>query len=296
MADIDHARIVERLGDTHEERLLSVLKDLEDEISSIILDAPLDDGRLSDLAWATQARADIQRAFRETFLTEADSFIREYDSIIESMSGMFQEYGGLFEVPPEVISQLKQVSFRGFEDIASTFTDELADELYQNTLAGRPVAESVKNMRQKINGVFMESDKAEINRLVAIAEQAGDAADEAIEALHREYAADRTGKNMRRYASQMVRDSLHQFDASINVAAGKEIGAEKWKYYGSVVRDSRKWCADHAGKTYTEEEVREMWANNSWTGKAPGDPFIVRGGYNCRHHWRPVFDLEDDDA
>jgi len=23
-------------------------------------------------------------------------------------------------------------------------------------------------------------------------------------------------------------------------------------------------------------------------GKATGDPFIVRGGYNCRHHWQPV--------
>ena len=25
-------------------------------------------------------------------------------------------------------------------------------------------------------------------------------------------------------------------------------------------------------------------------GKAAGDPFIVRGGYNCRHHFRPVLD------
>ena len=99
---------------------------------------------------------------------------------------------------------------------------------------------------------------------------------------------------MRRYASQMVHDSLMQFDAGINVAAGKEVGATEWKYYGSVIQDSRPWCVKHAGKRFTEDEIREMWANNEWQGKAPGDPFIVRGGYNCRHHWRPVFDIEVD--
>jgi hypothetical protein len=92
----------------------------------------------------------------------------------------------------------------------------------------------------------------------------------------------------------MVHDSLMQFDSSIVVNAGKESGAEKWKYYGSVIRDSREWCKQHAGKIYTEEEIREMWAENQWQGKAPGDPFIVRGGYNCRHHFRPVFEENEN--
>jgi len=293
MADIDHARIVERLGDTHEERILAILNDLEERIASIVLAAPLTDGKLSDLAWAIQARTQIEQAFRETFLTEADSIVRNYDEVTASLGAMFEEYGGLFEVSEDILTNLKRVSFQGFQDIASTFADELANELYQNTLAGRPINESVKNVRQKINGVYMESDKAEVNRLVTLAKEGSE---EAVEALHKIYAADRTGNNMRRYASQMVHDSVMQFDASLNVAAGKEVGANKWKYYGSVIRDSREWCKKHAGKSYTEDEIREMWASSSWTGKAPGDPFIVRGGYNCRHHWRPVFDDEVLDA
>jgi len=293
MTDIDHARIVERLGDTHEERILAILNDLEERIASIVLAAPLTDGKLSDLAWAIQARTQIEQAFRETFLTEADSIVRNYDEVTASLGAMFEEYGGLFEVSEDILTNLKRVSFQGFQDIASTFADELANELYQNTLAGRPINESVKNVRQKINGVYMESDKAEVNRLVTLAKEGSE---EAVEALHKIYAADRTGNNMRRYASQMVHDSVMQFDASLNVAAGKEVGANKWKYYGSVIRDSREWCKKHAGKSYTEDEIREMWASSSWTGKAPGDPFIVRGGYNCRHHWRPVFDDEVLDA
>ena len=293
MTDINHAKIVEKLGDTHETRILAILTELEDRIAALVLSAPLVDGKLSDLAWSLQARAQIEQIFRETFLTEADLLVRDYDKVSSSLATMFKEYGGVFQLSDDILINLKKVSFQGFQDIASTFTDELANELYQNTLTGRPIDESIKNVRQKINGVYMESDQAEVNRLVALAKEGSD---EAVEALHKVYAADRTGNNMRRYASQMVHDSLMQFDASLNVAAGKEIGAERWKYYGSVIRDSREWCKKHAGNSYTENEIREMWSSSSWSGKASGDPFIVRGGYNCRHHWRPVFDDEVLDA
>ena len=33
------------------------------------------------------------------------------------------------------------------------------------------------------------------------------------------------------------------------------------------------------------DEVRSLWASKNWKGKKPGDPLIVRGGYNCRHQW-----------
>lgn len=294
-ADLDHARIVEALGDAHERRMLTILQQLEQRIAAYMVNAPATDGNLFDLAWSVQARTDIERIMRETYLTEVDSIIREYDDVLGSLSEMFQEYESFVGVSDEVVANLKRASFLGFEDIAATFSNELANELYQNTLTGRPVEESIRNIRQKINGVYIQSDQAEIQRLVNIANNAeGEAAEEAVRQLHQVYASDRVGRNMRRYASQMVQDSLMQFDASINVAAGKEVGADRWKYFGSVIQDSRPWCIRHANKTYTEAEIREMWASNEWAGKAPGDPFIVRGGYNCRHHWRPVFDIEVD--
>ena len=117
---------------------------------------------------------------------------------------------------------------------------------------------------------------------------AGD--EEAIKKLHSVYAADKTGNNMRKYARQMVVDTVAQFDASINVAAGKESGVDKWLYYGDVIRDTRPFCQKHAGKELTEEYIRDYFANNDWAGKADGDPFIVRGGYNCRHHFMPVYE------
>jgi len=291
-ADLDHARIVDALGNSHERRMLDVLQTLENRIAGYMVSAPTQEGKLFDLAWAVQARADIQQIMRETYLTQADINVREYQQVVESLGEMFEQYESFVGVSPEVISQLQRISFQGFQDIAVTFSDELANEVYQNTLTGRPIDESIKNIRQKVNGVYIQSDQAEVQRLVNIANSDSPEAEEAVRQLHQIYAADRTGRNMRRYATQMVHDSLMQFDASLTVAAGKEIGATEWKYYGSVIQDSRPWCIKHAGKKYTEDAIREMWANNEWTGKAAGDPFIVRGGYNCRHHWRPVFDIE----
>jgi hypothetical protein len=275
--------------------MLSILQQLEDRLAAYAIQAPVQDGRLFDLAWSIQARADIERILRETYLTEVDSIVRDYDTVVDSVGEMFEAYESFLGVPDEVVANLKRVSFQGFQDIAVTFSNELANELYQNTLVGRPIEESIRNLRQKINGVYIQSDQAEVQRLVNIANNAeGDASEEAVRQLHQVYASDRTGRNMRRYASQMIHDSLMQFDASINVAAGKEVGADRWKYYGSVIQDSRPWCIKHAGKKFSEDQIRDLWANNEWQGKAPGDPFIVRGGYNCRHHWRPVFDIEVD--
>ena len=73
-ADLDHARIVDALGTTHERRMLAILQQLEDRLAAYALEAPTQDGRLFDLAWSVQARADIERIIRETYLTEADSY------------------------------------------------------------------------------------------------------------------------------------------------------------------------------------------------------------------------------
>ena len=294
MADVDHARIVEALGNSHEQRLLDILEELESEIASLLDSAPVTDGKLNDLSYAVKSRTGIRDAFRNTYLTEIDSIIREYDQVIESMSEMWSGYGQAFQVPQETITALKEMTFQGFQDIGSTFANDIADEIYHSTLAGRSREDAVRNIRQKVNGVYMESDQAEINRLVEIAKKGGKEGEDAVAALHRQYAADRTGRNMRRYAKQMIHDAISQFDAGIAVAAGKEIDAEKWVYFGSLVEDSREICVElvNADKSYTEEQIRTMWEARNWSGKADGDPFIVRGGYNCRHLWRPSFGEE----
>jgi hypothetical protein len=287
-ADTQHAQTLEKLGDLHEKRMIDALAVLEDRIAKLAASAPLQDGKLFDLEWAIAARRDILKVMTEEYLNTANRNVSDYKQAAESATKMISRYTDFVGLSPEVIGSLQRVSFQGFEDIAGTFLNELSGEIYQNTLTGRTIDESIKAIRQKINGVYAQSDQAEVAKLVNIANAGGADADEAIKKLHSVYAADKLGNNMRRYATQMVHDSLMQFDASVNVTAGKETGAEHWKYYGSTVQDSREFCREHAGKVYTENEIDEIWKGN-WSGKAAGNPFIVRGGYNCRHHWRPYY-------
>jgi len=287
MTPDDHADILDKLADTHQDRLIGILQELEDQVAALVINAPVSDGKLFDLAWSISARADIDRIMRDVYIGGIDGIVRDYQKIAGSLSDLLDQFDGFTGIPPEVISQLQKATFFGFEDLAKEYTNQLANELYQYTLSGRPVEESVKNVRQLLNGVYMSSDSAEINRLVDLANN-GD--EEAVRILHTKYASDRTGQNMRRYATQMVHDSVMQFNASLSVNTGKEAGIEKWEYYGSTMKDSRKFCKEHVGKVYTEQEIRDIWDSESWAGKAPGDPFIVRGGYNCRHHWMPSFD------
>ena len=290
-ADSDHARFIEQLGEAHDKRIVGALSLLEDRLAGLISQAPLKQGALFDLEWAIAARRDVLAAIQGEYLAESSRIVDEYTQAAASAGTMLSEYGNFVGVSDDVIRALKVQSFQGFQDIAGRFLNEIATEVYQNTISGRSAAASIKSIRQKINGVYAQSDQLEIQRLVNIANAGGSAADEAVKQLHSIYASDRLGNNMRRYSSQMVHDSLMQFDASVVTKTGFDSGADAWKYYGTPVADTRAWCMRHMNKIYTEEEVRELWTQG-WAGKAPGDPFIVRGGYNCRHHWRPVFTEE----
>lgn len=286
--DTSHAKFIEELGNKHEKRIIDALAVLEARIAELIAGAPLKDGQLFDLEWAIAARRDILRAMTEEYLATANANVNEYKKAADSAFKMIGKYTDFVGLPAEQIAALQRLSFQGFEDIAGTFLNEIANEVYQNTLTGRTIDKSILTVRQKINGVYAQSDQVEIERLVNIANAGGAEAEEAIKKLHSVYAADKLGNNMRRYATQMVHDSLMQFDAAITVQSGKETGAEFWKYYGSVINDTREFCAEHAGKVYTEDEIYKIWEGN-WAGKAAGNPFIVRGGFNCRHHWRPYY-------
>ena len=289
-AESEYSDILDRLADKHQERIATALQELEERVAELMASAPLRDGELFDLEWALSARPELRKLIDDIYLAEVQASIAQYKNVSASALSMLKTYGDFTNVDASVINQLQRLSFQGFEAIAAEYLDVLATEIYQSTLTGRAFSESVKNLRQSINGIYISSDSLEAKKLVDIAANGTKAQQAAaVEKLQTLYGRDRTGRNLRRYSVQMMQDSLMQFDASINTAIGKESGAEKWKYYGSLVRDSREFCEKRAGKVFTNEEIAQQWSG-SWAGKAPGDPFIVRGGYNCRHHWRPVFE------
>ena len=293
------SKILDKLADQHEERILNVLVKLEEDVVKEVTRAT--GGKLVSQRLAIQLQPAIRNLVETIFLDEADAIINdEYNKIAKEVLDTFgempipQKFKNLTEVDLATLNALKTQSFSGFEDIAERFLKVINDEVYQSTIAGRPFEDMVSNIRSHINGVYKQSNIAEINELVDfINENKFDNAkkaqiEEAVRKLHTQYASDRAGNNLRRYAGQIAHDSVMQFHGRFTVAKAKDAGLTHFRYTGTLVRDSRPFCRDMVNKTLTEKEIRDTWNNQGWQGKSTGDPFIVRGGYRCRHTWIPT--------
>ena len=283
----DYSEFLEELADQHQRMLSDALQTLEGRITGYIQSAPETDGQLFDLEWAVSARTELRTAIEQDFLVEVQDILGDYRDVAARQLTMLNNYGTFTGVAQEAIASLQRLSFQGFEALAAQQLDTLATGVYQYSLTGGTKAELIDNLRGSINGIYQASDQEEVKRLVEIAQGSTGAAQKAaVDKLHSVYAADRLGNNLRRYATTYATDSLNQYSASITAATAREQGIDSFEYYGDVIRDSREFCEKHVGKIYTADEITEIWAG-SWAGKSAGDPFIVRGGYNCRHQWLP---------
>jgi uncharacterized protein with gpF-like domain len=249
--------ILEKLADQHEAQIKKTLQNLEQEIVSSISRAT-GGSELISTRIAIELRKDIKRHIQETYLTQADTIIRDYDKVVNEF---MKEYGelnipekfkSLTKIDLETITSLKNQSFSGFEDLANRYLTEISGNVYQNAIAGRSFKDMVKDIRAKING-----------------------------------AVDVRGRPMSIYAGQIAHDSIMQFDGQFTVFKSKEAGLKHFKYTGTLVGTTRDFCRRHIGNTYNEKQIRAIWTGN-WPGKSSGDPFIVRGGYRCRHTWLPI--------
>ena len=300
------SRILEKLADQHEERMINVLYRLENDVVREVTRATK--GQLVSQRIALQLQPQIKKAIEKSFLNEADLIINEeYNKIAKEVLDNFgklnipKKFKSLTQVDLQTINALKYQSFSGFEDIAERFLKVINDEVYQSTIAGRPFEDMVGNIRSHINGVYKQSNVTEINELVDFVNQNKfDSAkklqvQDAIKKLHTQYASDRAGNNLRKYAGQIAHDSVMQFHGQFTVAKAKEAGIDKFSYTGTLVRDSREFCGRMLNRILTEKQIREIWNTQSWGGKSTGDPFIVRGGYRCRHTWLPTLDETIDE-
>lgn len=97
---------------------------------------------------------------------------------------------------------------------------------------------------------------------------------------------DKRGNSMARYAELWANDGIMNFHQAVTLNKAKEAGLTMFLYYGNIIKTSRPFCIDRAGKIFTLKEI-ESWNELSWQGKS-GPPLTYRGGWNCRHHWHPI--------
>lgn len=313
-------RAIEVAEAEYYEQLITTLDKIEREVVSLAgRTLPLDNqGKLFQLKSAVAVQPLIRQILEREYLAWSDKVVRQgytkqakrIEKAFKTIGNIPVEFQQLTESDLILIQNLKRQSFTQFKDISNTFTRTLSQKVYQYTLLGADPVDLEKELRQTINGIYASADDREINKLVksikaddirlkkmdrrsATAKALRQKLDKNIAILQSKYASDRAGENMKRYAGQLLNDSLRQFDAQLNLAKSKDAGLTFVKYFGSIIQTTRRHCAlvrsgsydKRASGLFTIDEVRKLWASKSWSGKQSGDPLIVRGGYNCRHQW-----------
>ncbi|MEY2868886.1 MAG: hypothetical protein RIR01_1351 [Bacteroidota bacterium] len=294
------AKAVNNLESQHQKLLTDTLRTLEQRVVASVSDLPIQDGALFNTRLAIEIRPKLQQAIDELYLSKVQTFINDYDKIAGTIVATYgklpipEEFKQITEADLVTIQQLKKIAFSQFQNLATEFTNTLAQEVYQSTLVGKPITEMVQTIRDKINGIYQQADTKKQKELVDFVQAqriAGKTNTEdfktAVDELKQSYGSTVTGANLAVYSSQIVQDALMGFDGQFAKFRADEIGINSFIYYGSIIRDSRDFCVEHVNKIFTEDEARELW-QNEWQGKSGSDPFIDRGGYNCRHHWQPV--------
>ena len=291
--------------------LVETLDRIEREVVATASRLPLTDGKLIELQSAIAIRPQIKAILEREYLAWSDTVVREgFNKQAKRIEKAFKRIGN---IPVEfqeltkgdlaLIQNLKQQYFTQFKDVSNTFTRRLSEKVYQNTLVGSEFAVLEKELRQTINGIYASSDDPEIQRLVDFvnenkfkkSKQAE--VDRSIQTLQTKFARDRAGENMKRYAGQILNDSLRDFDATLNFNKSQDAGFTFVKYYGDVIPTTREICRNiingvikpkRKDGLFTIDEVNKLWTSRSWSGKKSGNPLVVRGRYNCRHQWSYV--------
>ena len=301
--------------------LVKTLDKIEREVILLVSTLPLTDGKLVELQSAIAIRPQIKAILEREYLAWSDTVVRTgfnkqskriekgFKAVLEKARkknkvsakdlAVFSE---LTKGDLALIQNLKQQFFTQFKDVSNTFTRRLAEKVYTNTLVGSNFTVLEKELRQTINGIYASADDVEAQKLIAYINRnkfnksKKAQVDKSVQTLQSKFARDRAGENMKRYAGQILNDSLRDFDATLNFNKSQDAGLTFVKYYGDIIPTTRRICRNVISGVYnkrknglfTIDEVNKLWSSTSWKGKKSGNPLIVRGGYNCRHQWSYV--------
>jgi len=290
--------------------LIATLDRIEREVISLANRLPTQDGKLIELQSAIAIRPRIKFILEKEYLAWSDTVVRTgFNKQAKRIEKAFKKIGNIPLAFQEItkgdlalIQNLKQQFFTQFKDVSNTFTRKLAEKVYTNTLVGSNFTVLEKELRQTINGIYASADDVEAQKLVSYINRnkfnksKKAQVDKSIQTLQSKFARDRAGENMKRYAGQILNDSLRDFDATLNFNKSQDAGLTFVKYYGDIIPTTRRICRNVISGVYnkrknglfTIDEVNKLWSSTRWKGKKSGNPLIVRGGYNCRHQWSYV--------
>lgn len=273
-----HNQIIEDTIQQIEDGVFDNMKALENRIAELVATG----------VDPVQLRAPIEAAFRE--------YSAGVGSATGALTSISEDVGD--QTPEDILAQdaLLQQAATSVTETVNAGVEDVMSTIVLAGAAGAGTTALVNSARGRISGIFMETDDAVVRREQRkiqrlLRQQGADKAEisEAKRVIRERLTGINVTASVRDLTSKQVQDTVMKFDGAYTAGKAKRAGVQRWRYAGGVISETRPWCEEHTGQTYTTEEIEDLWTS-SWAGKESGDPFVVRGGYNCRHFWVPVED------
>ena len=192
-------------------------------------------------------------------------------------------------------SQLLDLSSQELSNTMSSSGEDVVKTVVLGTVAGIGTAVLVNQVRGRISGIHMESNDADVRRdqrkLRKLVKTGASAS--AIAAVTGQIKRKLPG-NVNTAASIVVKLNtavegvVGSYNGTYAKAQAARNNVETFEYVGGIMATSRPFCVSMVGSILNADDIQNIWDGEHWAGKEPGDPFVVRGGYNCRHYWVPV--------
>jgi hypothetical protein len=281
-----HSEVIDEILDGFDDYMDSASKVLENRIAQRILETKTKDELLG-------LRGVINDDFEELISLKVREYMKEFDKVALDTTKMVGD-----EITPldnRVASELKAQAYQSIDENVKTGRENVNSEIVIGAIAGMSIQAIAQNSRHAISGLFIQVDDIEttllqkkLTRLRKATTRKEDDIAKTFTALKKKFAGVNVGSSLRNTVKAGMHDKVMDFDAVFIKHRADQAGLTKFKYTGSLIAESRDFCIRNVGRTFTKAEAQSLWSSQSWKGKRSGDPFVVRGGHNCRHFWVPV--------
>ena len=244
---------IKRALEKVERKILALVSKLKTDPEGFLLTSAV------NLKAALSLRAEILKAFNP-YLKEAKT-TTNFKPILEDLKKRFKSAGisiKFLRIDTSLVRAFSDDAFRELSSLGVRYASAVSEQVY----LGAAVGDSVKEITDTVSQLLVGG-------------------------------TDKAGRPLAVHATTIVETRYMEADSSVLLRKAEAYDIDSFKYQGSLIKDSRKWCEDHKDGIYTLEEIK-AWNDTKWKGKKEGDPFVTRGGWRCRHFWTPVKRKEEN--
>ena len=280
-----------------------ILQDTLDQIQTGTYDTSKSlENAIADLVTQGLPIEVVRPQIMQTFNAYAES-IRSEAKPLTNLSADYIAQSSAGQLPTDISTQqtLLTLSEDNLSSEVRGHTEDVIQTIVLGTVAGLTLASLQGQVRGRISGVLMDTGDPVIRRLQrelrrkmregAAGRQITELRRLIRERLPKDIA---TANSLAVKLSSTVDNSIGSFDGAFAKARADSLGTKRFRYSGGIIETSRPFCREHLGDELNKAEIDAIWMGQSWAGKEPGDPFVVRGGYNCMHYWVPIEEIAVD--